>query len=93
MSEPTLPGAGMFTGEFRDRVCLNCGREYRQYRLSARFWEWVQNVGNERQQALMKQAIPEEGLPVNCVPCERAFLGERFPSPQKPPGVHGRHYR
>jgi hypothetical protein len=87
MSEPTAISDGMFTHEYRDRVCLNCGREYRQYRLSPRFWKWVEAVGNERQAALMRQSIPEEGLPIHCIPCERAWLGERHRPPTKPRGL------
>ncbi len=64
----------MFSGRERDRVCSRCGAAFVQKELSEAMVAKVKAL-SERAQRIWNNTIPENALPLYCVPCERRDLG------------------
>lgn len=74
---------GMLTDRWRDRVCTKCSASFVQWEISPA-WNAIVKAMPQHTQDAWYRAVPDNALPLYCVPCERKDLGSSNPAPNKP---------
>ncbi len=82
--------AGMFTDKVRERNCTRCGSTFTQYQLSPAFLRSI-TAQPQRTQERWAAMVPDNALPIYCVPCERKDLASSSVVPRFP-GAEGVSY-